>query len=234
MLAMTEIPSRWHIDQIATRERRLVDVPAHDLGKALVERLAEDARTIHNDATSQSVYEIGVQLSALAEWCGGTEGYGNMLLAQRINDLQAVAIAKLTADLDFPLEKCQELLAKIKEPWKKVDYRSRIMNREAGTEIFSMGLDEEGAGRIFASGQQLRMAQLNPTAVATARQLFPMTTFPESNAMKQRLDFFNDTPTEPTVPRTLRALWELKAHGMLVHGGFRSRHLDLVKGSLNN
>ena len=67
-----------------------------------------------------------------------TPGYGNVLLAQRARDLAAVGVARLAADLDFPLEKIFPLALRLRPAGPCGGSGAHILNQEAGADIFRM------------------------------------------------------------------------------------------------
>lgn len=138
-----EIPSRWNLENRSPLERGPIDRAARDLGKALALHLKDLAPRLQDTPADSSLNDLGHQLCDLAEWCGRTDGYGNVLLATRCIDLAAVAAARLTANLDFEAAKAETLINRLVEPWRAGDYRIRVLNREVGAEVFTSESQDE-------------------------------------------------------------------------------------------
>lgn len=186
------IPSRWHTEQVAAPAIRPSQRAARGLGAALTRGLAETAPKTRALPTGDVLLRQTAALCDVAEWCAGAEGYGNALLAQRALDLAAVGVARLAADEKFPLEKVLPLAARLRMPMADVAARQRILNAEAGQELFTRA-EQTDLERVWTTGAR-------------------------GSAAASRAAFFRDERPSAGEPLTLTATWERKWHERLVDG----------------
>ncbi len=184
------IPSRWHIERVSAPAGRPAAHAARGVGAALARRLAETAPRMRSLPADDSLLRPCAALCELAEWCAAAEGYGNVLLAQRALDLAAVGVARLAAEEKFPLEKILPLAARLRMPWAGATARRRILNAEAGAELFAAA-DQAELERTWADG---------------------------ARGAGAHADFFRDERPGRGEPATLAATWERKWHERLVDG----------------
>jgi hypothetical protein len=186
------IPSRWHTEQVAAPEMRTSQRAARGLGAALTRGLAETAPKTRALPTGDILLRQTAALCDVAEWCAGAEGYGNALLAQRALDLAAVGVARLAADEKFPLEKVLPIATRLRMPMADVAARQRILNAEAGQELFTRA-EQTDLERVWTTGAS-------------------------GSAAASRAAFFRDERPSQGEPLTLAATWERKWHERLVDG----------------
>ncbi|HWA28872.1 MAG TPA: hypothetical protein VG734_24690 [Lacunisphaera sp.] len=219
------IPSQWHTENVSAGEQREVDIAARAFGRALLTQQAAVARRVQLLPVGAGLHELTEQMLALARWCWGTEGYGNSLLAQRSIDLATVGVARLTFDLSFPLDKCAQLAAQLEQPWLATNARVRILNKEAGVALFPPNLDDqETLERIWGTGCLYLLERKNPR-IRAKLQLppGPLAAERQAPALRAHLDFFADLePAARPKPQTLPAIWDVKAHALIVNGAVNS------------
>ncbi len=189
------MPSQWHIERVSPVATRPARQAARDLGGTLGRRLAELAAKLQTLPPAEELRRTTAALCDLAEWCAATEGYGNALLTQRCLDLAAVGVARLAADEKFPLDKISPLAARLRPPFAGPAVRQRILNAEAGAELFAVA----------------EQADLERTWAAGARADAPA-------ALRAHQDFFHDERPGRGEPMGLAATWGRKWHERLVDG----------------
>jgi hypothetical protein len=202
------MPSRWHIEKVAGADRRPAEEAASALGRTLAQRAAEAAPKMQALPPGDELLRQTASLCDLADWCAMTPGYGNVLLAQRARDLAAVGVARLAADLDFPLEKIFPLALRLRPAGPGAAERQRILNQEAGADIFRMA-DQGDLEATWAAGARL-LTESRPPDLRRGGGEMPL--------LRANLAFFSDEPPGPDEPVTLTAMWTRKWHKQLVDG----------------
>lgn len=207
------IPSQWHVvNRVRLGDARDAAITAREFGLELATHLQRVAAEVQSVPTDAALAATGHHLCDLMEWCAGTKGYGNLLLAQRSLDIAAVALARLTATLEYPFDECRRLAARMEEvPWMGGEARRRTLNDDAGTELFPIGTPLE---RTWGSGgflmRERRANRQRPEGVAPGRGFF------ETEAILANLDFFERDP-EPTAV-TLLSTWNVRRYERIVNG----------------
>ncbi|MCG3150629.1 MAG: hypothetical protein PCFJNLEI_04117 [Verrucomicrobiae bacterium] len=107
-----------------------------ELGKQLVDQLSELPAKLNGPLTQEQLQDNTVQLMNLSDWCAATEGYGNLLLARRCLDLACIPLLRMVADLRVPVAQYEPLLKRLSPKWMSVETRRRVLNQEAGVELF--------------------------------------------------------------------------------------------------
>jgi hypothetical protein len=186
------IPSRWHTEQVAAPAVRATQRAARGLGAALTRELAVTAPKTRALPAGDALLRQTGALCDVAEWCAKAEGYGNALLAQRALDLAAVGVARLAADEAFPLERVLPVAARLRMPLASAAARQRILNAEAGAELFARA-EQADIERVWRAGAR-------------------------GGAAAARADFFRDERPGAGEPVVLAATWERKWHERLVDG----------------
>jgi hypothetical protein len=132
------IPSKWHLENIAREEDRPRLLAARELGRVLVVRLDEWAQEMLEAGTVRENERMANDLVGLAEWIGSAEGYGNLFLEDRCRDIAVVGTGRIIADLDVSMDIGAALFGRLSDPgWYNPEKRARILNAEAGAELFS-------------------------------------------------------------------------------------------------
>ncbi len=211
------IPSKWHVENVSSPGRKSIDLAARELGKALAGQLADVAPQMQKTPAGERLDSLTLMLLDLSAWCAMTEGYGNVFLAQRCLDLAAVGAARLTANLDFPLEKCNARLARMYPSWMNVETAMRVLNKDSGALIFTT-TDRAEMERIYGSGQHLMAEQRNPKLLAERLQNPRGLRLIETPAVKANLGFFDGVEVGHVKPPTLVNLWDQSWHLRIING----------------
>jgi hypothetical protein len=213
-----QIPSQWHVEHVSKPERKPVDIAARAFGKRLAQSLDQAAPSMQQLPAGEPLFNETARLLALSEWCAATDGYGNLFLAQRSLDIAAVGVARLAANLDFPIGQNDGLLARMNPTWMGIETNQRVLNQDAGAAIF-MVLNRDEMERTYGSGQRLLAEQRNPSLFAERQKNSQQWRLFETPALKANLSFFDpaeSSQAKPTV--TLLTTWDLNWHGALVVG----------------
>jgi hypothetical protein len=169
----------------------------------------------------EALYVATVRLVCLSEWCGAVEGYGNVFLARRCLDLASVGVARLTANLDFPMERIDRLLGRLQPAWMSPEANLRILNWEAGVPIFTTP-DREEMERVWGAGNTAKHHKANPKLREDMVNsgIIKNTWSPPkiSWAAEENLAFFNDTESSQIGMPILFNVWDKKLHGAFVNG----------------
>lgn len=211
------IPSQWHVENVSKPEEKPVDVAARAFGKALALRLAEEAVTMQQLPADEPLFAATVRVLDLSEWCGSLEGYGNAFLARRCLDLAAVGVARLSADLDFPIEQIDRLLGRMEPAWMSPEANLRILNKDAGAVIFTTP-DREEMERIYGSGYRLLAEQRNPALVQNRKTSPYRWQLVESPAISENLSFFDRPEAGQLGLTTLVNTWDKNWHSAFIVG----------------
>lgn len=211
------IPSQWHVEHVSKSEQKLVDLAAREFGKRLAKSLEKEALSMQRLPAGNPLSKQTELLLGLSEWCAATEGYGNLFLAQRCLDLAAVGVARLAANLDFPIERVESLLARTNPAWMSAEVNLRVLNQDAGALIFTSPNRDEmerilGAGRI-----RMRMARI-PDVKADMESRKIAQTLPNLKAINDNLSFFEGVESSQVRPFTLVNLWDHNWHTGIIIG----------------
>jgi hypothetical protein len=211
------IPSQWHVENASSPNRKSIELAARGLGKAFAKQFADIAPSMQTMVADERLSAVTLMLLDLSDWCATTEGYGNVLLAQRCLDLAAVGVARLTANLDFPVERCQALLVRTNPSWMSATMAVRVLNKDAGAEVFTT-TDRAEMERIYASGQRLLAEQRNPQLLAERQRNPRGLRLIETPAIKANLSFFDGVEIGQVKPLTLINLWDKSWHLRIING----------------
>jgi hypothetical protein len=212
-----QIPSQWHVEHVSKPEQKPVDIAARELGKQLAGKLAELAPKMQQLPSGDLLSEQTKSLLDLSDWCAATDGYGNVFLAQRSLDLAAVGVARLAANLDFPAKKIDDLLGRMNPAWMSAESNRRVLNQDAGAEIFTT-TDREKMERIYGWGSYLLAEQRNPNLAASGASNPAGWRLTDSPIVRANIPFFEDTDPSARNPETLLFTWDMKRHLAIING----------------
>jgi hypothetical protein len=220
-LPTPQIPSRWHVEHVSTGEVQRVEIASRELGKQLVDQLSDLPTKLNGPLTQKELHEHTIRLLDLSEWCASTEGYGNLLLAQRGLDLACIPLMRLVADLTFPADRYAPLMKRLQPQWMSAEVRRRVLNQEAGAELFPINAkQEEELGLVWGSGVILRLERGDPS-LRERRKTDPMfanVQVQERPEIVANLDFFADDQFSRFSHTTLKGRWDAKFHEGIVVG----------------
>lgn len=213
-----QIPSQWHVENVSKAEQKAVDVAAREFGKRLAQSLDQAAPSMQRLPVGEPLYNETSRLLGFSEWCAATDGYGNVFLAQRSLDLAAVGVARLAANLDYPIEKIDGLLARMNPAWMSIEANQRVLNQDAAAAIFT-ALDRDEMERTYGSGQRLLAERSNPQLLVE-RKKNPQSwnRLIETPQIKANLSFFDGVEVGQVKPPTLVNLWDRNWHLRIING----------------
>ena len=136
--AMPRIPSKWHVEKrVKDEEEKQRLRAACDLGFQMALRLPEFGQNQTLETSKQLLFEQSLMLCDLSDWCASTVVYGNFFLARECLVLASIGLCRLTADMDFPIDKCQKLAFRLNPQWLGQSRLLHVLNNEAGAMIFT-------------------------------------------------------------------------------------------------
>ena len=81
------IASAWYVENRVPKEQRPDEADKRAFGKLLEERVAALATQLAAATEPDRLRKDSETLLALADWCEGAKGYGNLILAARCRDV---------------------------------------------------------------------------------------------------------------------------------------------------
>lgn len=212
------MPSKWHVEnRCPSNEWRKVLTGARDLGFALAVALDGEAPDFQMLSAGDELDRRATRLCDLSEWCAATTGYGNVMIAQRSLDLAAVGLARLTADLNYPLASCEKLAARMRPDWMSVAARAAVFNNEAGAKLFSGNEPPEELERMLGTGKYwLKLSQ--GWKVPLGWRTAPPSRYADRKLFEENLDFFAFVDDDSARPHTVVAQWDCQRYFRISNG----------------
>jgi hypothetical protein len=237
-ISVPVVPSDWHVEHLAPLEKRIQMRQVRALGLVIAIKLSEVGNLVQRDRTNSLRLErtTGLLLD-LADWLAKEEGYGNLLLARRCHDIASVSIGFLMVDVGYPADRLQRMLRRLEAPWYAASVRLRILNHEAGLDLFASTNRGETAiqaslEQTWRTGEFLVLMERSPRVKSVVEgnppggmeELSRLIT-PEvrrnlrSPILKANRAFFEDDEySSVSGPFTTTNLWARKQHKRLVNG----------------
>lgn len=223
-IAAPMINSKYYAERIAKQEPILTQLEQakRDFGFKVTQALDGVATESQRQTTSDQRTKQVTKLLDLADWFKAQRGYGNYILVTRCENLAAVPLGYLTADLTFPMEKITTLRKRITLRQEEREFRRTVLNSEAPKPFI-------GAltGPQSQQDDQMQMAWGN--------QRHAMADW--FNARKVNIDKWRriDLPEElaffldesPNGPKRTSGSWEFDLHASLVNG-FRDKNIENI------
>ena len=217
-----EMPSKWHVE---TRMKNEDDIraanAARDFGHALAQHLEPVAQQFQELPPDGDLCARAHLLCDLADWCAGADGAGNLLLAQRCLDIAAVGLGRVTANLDFPLDECKRLASRMSPTpeWAGVKKRCRVLDVEAGTNLFATCRTQEDMARVWEAGVRLWGRETLLQAKARGEFIPPRHLLEDKSVPKPLLQAAEGLFEMPEqvgheTPITCRTYWNLRNHSL--------------------
>lgn len=228
------IYSQWWVDLITDPKQKPVEQQQRELGRQIALKLDEEAQRLPKLTTAKDREAALKFLLDLTDWLAASHGYGNLFLLNRSQNLAAVPLAYLTAELSYPANQIEIWLSRFKGIQNQIAVRIEVLNRELGKEYFkdreynvsgakkrlweSYGGEEtfktNGLEYFWSEGLKVIVAQ------RTAKKLkWP---FPEAtdrpSLPKQEAFFVDDEYAELEAPHTTTNLWDSKHHHRILGG----------------
>lgn len=214
------IRSQWFVDKSEAPKNEILSMlEVRRFGLLLLRKcdaLAPGVIATTNLAASEKQAET---LLALADWVGGTEGYGNALIAARIHDIATVAIGQLAVNTNFPIDSIVFLTARLDAPWYSPAVRARILDNELGENYFYAHLSdadpEKALQKAWTRGVS-RPAIKDGSFPKDMLKMWPTNNLVNNNLLDRHPTFFIDN--EHPGAKTSSESWSLKWHEKFVNG----------------
>jgi hypothetical protein len=129
------IPSAWYIEHTCPSDQKALAQAGRDFGLTVLQAIHMWAPMMFTD-TNDAVYSNASTLVDLAYWLGGSEGYGNLVLAHRARDVAVTGLGRLVADVNYSLAGPQVLVGRCRASFDAPAVRARVLNVEAGALLF--------------------------------------------------------------------------------------------------
>ena len=220
-IAAPKINSKYYAERITKQESALapLEQAKRAFGLRVAQSLDEVAAELQKPASSERRAEQAKQLLDLAQWLKAEKGYGNYILVIRCENLSAVPLAYLVADLSFPMEKITTLFNRIMPSADERAFRKVVLNSEAPKPFIGNLVGTESA-------QDEQMQRCWGRQWGKLREwLVEHKLVEETNrdALPDELAFFVEEPEAK--PFTTTRNWEVNRHSTLVNG-LRDKELD--------
>jgi hypothetical protein len=228
--------SAWHLANVAPAAQVKTLEAQRKFGATLTRRLDEWAPRYRTEAGAELARHTN-RLLDFAEWVGGTEAYGNLLLAARCHDIACVGIGRLLVSTSFPIAEVERIVTRVDGAWRKPATRARVLNEEVGETLFATTAgDPDELEKELASLWRDGAIRWNLQQRPSLKQALPAGASPQESAlqgaiaaaearvartpaMQAHLPFFRDDPiAEMPRPLTLATTWNSKWHRKLVNG----------------
>lgn len=214
------MPSKWHLENKAAPEAVPVGEAARALGYELVRKTDGWANFMHSE-NGQDLFNRATRLVDLAEWIGAAEGYGNFFAAGHACDVALTGLARLVADLAFPLEDVKAQVESCNLSVISPAAGARILNQEVGDQTFPEDAStREDISRPYRARAGWALSQPVP---AQERQgiddLFRQEVAKlglDPNVPDPQAAFFRDESCGRTA--TTERCWDKKRHELIVTG----------------
>jgi len=128
--------SQWWVDLITDPKLKAVEQQKRDLGHQIALKLDEEAQRLPKLTTAKDREAALKLLLDLTDWLASSHGYGNLFLSNRSQNLAAVPLAYLTADLSYPASQIENWLSRFQGVHNQIAVRIEVLNRELGKEYF--------------------------------------------------------------------------------------------------
>jgi len=130
------IDSQWYVNRITNMEARIQAQTARDIGYRIAIKLDGTAPSI-NQPAPWSVYERNAyMLLTLGNWLSKSDGYGNIVLANRCYDMAYISLAKMIFDTSCPTSTIACLLSIYDMSWYNPCRIAAILAKESGMPSF--------------------------------------------------------------------------------------------------
>jgi hypothetical protein len=230
------IYSQWWVDLITDPKLKTVEQQKRDLGRQLALKLDEEAQRLPKLTTAKDREAALKLLLDLTDWLASSHGYGNLFLLNRSQNLAAVPLAYLTADLSYPASQIELWLSRFKGIQNQIAVRIEILNRELGKEYFK---DREyhvsgakkrlwesygGEETFKTNGLEYFWSEgLKAVEQQTAKKLkrrYPEATATDRPSLPKQEAFFLDDEARLQIPQpyTTTTWWNLKHHYKVLIG----------------
>jgi len=220
-----KIYSQYWVDRLPRKpaERIQIEQAKRDFGLEMVKAIEGDAMRILDPADVAERVRQADRLLNFADWIGKAGGYGNLALKWRVENLACIPIGHLVADLGYPVERIEALLARLETEMGWVRMQSAI-------------LDEESPHRYDAktkkelADQWHRHFRKAAFAFKNAKGRYPYNHV-ESKDLPREVSFYCEDEASAR-PYTLATKWNTKRHYIFCVMGYEDTITARVRNLL--
>jgi hypothetical protein len=121
-------------------------------GIALLELVERRKKVVWEIALNDIPAEVD-RLLELADWIGLQVAYGNAVIQRDVRETALAGLGRLAVDLSVPLSVVKNRQSRLSGPLNATEERRRILNREAGREVFPAGVStDEDLREVWKAG----------------------------------------------------------------------------------
>lgn len=139
-----KIHSQCWVDWLPEDQEKLkkLEQGRRDFGLEIVKAVEREAlRTLLPTSTVERVNQAN-RLLDFSSWAGAPDGYGNLAIKRRVEHLACIPIGHLIADLDYSVEKIENLLARFEMEKNWFRMQIGVLNEESPHKYDAMTKDE--------------------------------------------------------------------------------------------
>ncbi len=225
------MPSQWFISTVTQESSRERLTTARSFGESLLKRLDSYSTEVVVKSDLSLTERQADILLRLACWIGSVEGYGNTIIASRVQDLATVAVGRLVVNTNYPMAKVLSLVDRFGGKWYGANSRAAVLDEEIGEEVFAPVLAKESADENALANVWIVGFLKN----AEKKKKIPLgfelrgvdTNIVNGTAISRHLGFFLDST--PVGDLTTLERWNLKQHERFVWGVEASKNMENLR-----
>ena len=145
-----------------------------------------------------------------------TPGWGNQVLANYSLEQAATISTRLVANTNFPIGKCERIVARLSPEWAGPRGRAAALNAEAGTNIFHLAMVDSNEELDMACGAGWFLMTFEGKKVPDGFHMPPNKSLNISVA-KSNLGFFADALRSPK-GKSPQTSWDYRSFGSFRYG----------------
>lgn len=132
-----KIHSAWYVKNLKGKGKNLLkEQEKRNFGLQFAKNLTKLSLESRSIKDPKKLESIANSMFYAIKWLGTKQGYGNIFLQNRAQNIGAIAVAKLACDLSYPLEKVKSLAKEIDWSWNNPKNRRKILYEEFGEKYF--------------------------------------------------------------------------------------------------
>ena len=223
--AAPKIHSQCWVDWLPTDQEKLkrLERGRRDFGLGIVKAVEREAlHTLLPTSTVERANQA-TRLLNFSDWVGKPDGYGNLAIKRRVDNLACIPIGHLVANLDYPMEKIEALFARFETEGGWLRMQRNVLNEESPHKYDARTKDELA---VQWHGYFRKAA----FAFKEAKGRYPYN-HSESLELPREISFYCEDETSPP-PQTLATKWNTKRHYIFCVMGYEDTITERVKNFL--
>ena len=223
--AAPKIHSQCWVDWLPTDQEKLkrLERGRRDFGLGIVKAVEREAlHTLLPTSTVERANQA-TRLLNFSDWVGKPDGYGNLAIKRRVDNLACIPIGHLVANLDYPMEKIEALFARFETEGGWLRMQRNVLNEESPHKYDARTKDELA---VQWHGYFRKAA----FAFKEAKGRYPYN-HSESLELPREISFYCEDETSPP-PQTLATKWNTKRHYIFCVMGYEDTVTERVKNLL--